>query len=221
MSKLPKLPNFCHPVEWAIQSPYPMCHLKSPNCQNYPISVIWLSGRFNHPTQFATWNLQFAKITQFLSPSWVGDPITLPNLPPDIFKLPHVPSFCQFATWNLQIAKISWFLSPGWVDNSIILPNLLPEISKLPKLPDFSHPVEWAIQLPNPICHLKYPNSQIYPIFVNQLSGWSNYPTRFPTWNLQIAKSPHLCYPVCVGDLITHPDLPTDTHCHKYPISVT
>ena len=53
-SKLPKLPDFCHQVEWTIQLSYPICYLISPNCQNYPISLTRLSGRSNHPTQFAT-----------------------------------------------------------------------------------------------------------------------------------------------------------------------
>jgi len=104
-------------------------------------------------------------------------------------------------------------LITGWVGNPITWPDLPPKISKFPKLPDFCQSIEWAIKLPYSICHLKSPNCQNYPIFVTWLSGRSNYPTQFTTWNLQISKSPHLCYPVCVGDLITHPDLPTDTHC--------
>ena len=154
ISKFPKLPHFSHPVEWAIQLPD----------QNYPISVTWLSGQSNYLTQFATWNLQIAKITPFLSPGWVGNPITWLNLPPKLFKLP--------------------------------------------KLPDFCHLVEWAIQLPDQICHLKSPNCQNYPISITRLSGRSNYPTQFATWNLQIAKITPFLSPSWVGDPITWPDLP-------------
>jgi len=259
--KLPKLPHFCHLVEWAIQLPYPICHSKYPNCPNYPISVTRLSGRSNYPTWFATWNPQFAKITPFLSPGWVGSPITWPDsshpvewviqFPHPIchLKSPNCQNYLisltrlsgqsnyptQFATWNLQIAKITPFLSPGWVGNLITLPNLPSEISKLPKLPNFCHPVEWAIQLPNPIFHLKYPNSQNHHIFVTQLSGQSNYTTQFAICKVQIAKTTWFLSPSWVGDPLTPPDLPLEIHklpklphfCHPlewaiqlpYPIS--
>ena len=139
-----------------------------------------------------------------------------------ISKFPKLPNFC----YPIELA--------------IQLPY---PICHLKSLNCHNYPIfVTQFQLPDSICPLKSPNCQNYPIFVAQLSrptNWnlqisnitqyllpglsrpSNYPTRFATWNLQIAKSPHLCHPVCVGDLITHPNLPTDTHCHKYPISVT
>jgi len=125
ISQLPPLPDFCHPVEWAVQLPD-------------LIPLTRLSGQSTYLTQFATWNLPIATITWFLSPSWVGSTII-------------------------------------WLDSS--------------------HPVEWAIHLSNPIFHLKYPNSQNYPIFVTRLNGQSNYPTRFATWNLPIATITHFLLP--------------------------
>jgi hypothetical protein len=181
-----QIATITNPVEWAIKLPNPISQLTSSNCQNYPMFVTWLSGQWNYPTQFATWILHIATITQFLSPGSVGNQITPPNFPTDIFKLPKFPTLLsgqsdyptQFATWHLQIANIT-------------------------------HPVEWAIKLPNPICHLTSSNCQNYqpgwvgnqisqpdfptdifrlPKLPTRLSGQSNYPTRFPNWHLQIAK---------------------------------
>jgi hypothetical protein len=227
-----------HLVQWAIQLPYPICHVKSPNWQNYPISVSQLSGQSHYPTQFATWNLQVAKITPFLSPGWVGHSITLPNLPPKISKLPKLPNFCHPVEWAIQLPHLichlksticqnhpisvtwlsgqsnylTWSLSPSWVGDPISPPDLPPEISKLPKLPHFSHPVEWAMQLPHPICHLESTNCQNYPIFVTRLSGQFNYPSQFAIWNLQIAKITQFLSPSWVGDPLTPPDLPLEIH---------
>ena len=160
-SKLPKLTNFCHPVEGAIKLPNLICHLTSSNCLNYPIFAIQLSGQWNYPTQFSTWLLQIAKITnpvewaiklpncichltysncpnyQFLPHGWLGNQITPPNLPPYIFKLP------KFTT---QLS--------GQSNYPTQFPNWHLQIAKI------THPVEWAIKLPNPICHLNSANCQ-------------------------------------------------------------
>jgi len=232
ISNLPQLPNFCHPVEWAIQLPYPICDFKSPNFKNYPTSVTRLSGQSYYPTRFATWNLQVAKITPCLSPGWVDHSITLPNLPPEISKFPKFPNFCYLVEWVIQSPNpishlksthcqnypisvtrltgqfnyLTRFLSPGWVGNPITLPDLRLEIYKLPKLPHFCHPVEWAIQLPYPILQPKSPNCPNYPISVTRLSGQSNYLTWFATWNLHIAKITQFLSPGWVGSSITWPN---------------
>jgi len=159
ISKFPKLAHFCFQIQWAIQLYNPICHPKCPNCQNYMISVTQLSGWFNYPTQFVTWNLQIAKITWLLSPSWLGYQNTWPNLPPKMAKFAKLPDFCQSIESVIQLAypichlkspigqmtKITWFLWPDWVGNPITHPNLPSEMSKLPILADFCHLVEWAI----------------------------------------------------------------------------
>jgi hypothetical protein len=213
---------FYYPVECAIQLLNQICHLKLPNFQNHLIFVTQLSGRYNYPTQFAIWNLQIYKINWFsftllsgrsnyptLLATWHLQ-ITLITwfLSPCLSGRANYPT--QFTTWNLQIATITWFLSPDWVGDPITQPDLSTKISKFPKLPDFCHLVEWAIQLPNPIYHLKSPNFQNYPICVTRLSGRSNYPTWFTTWNLHIARS---LSPGWVDDPIT---LPFATHIFRW-----
>ena len=88
ISKLPKLPDICHLVEWAVQLPD-------------SISLTQLSGWSIYLTWFAAWNLQIGKITQFLSPGWVGDPITPPSLQLKIYKLPKLPHICHPVEWAI------------------------------------------------------------------------------------------------------------------------
>jgi hypothetical protein len=71
---LPQLPNLGDLVEWAIQLPNVICHLKSPNCQNYPISVTRLNAQSNQPAQFPNLHLQIAKIINLVQ--WA---MKLPN----------------------------------------------------------------------------------------------------------------------------------------------
>jgi hypothetical protein len=69
-----QIAKITNPVEWAIKLPHPICHLTLLNCQNYPIFVTRSSGQSNYPTQFATWHLQIATITNLIE--WA---IKLPN----------------------------------------------------------------------------------------------------------------------------------------------
>ena len=146
ISKFPKLAHFCFPIQRAIQLYNPICHPKCPNCQNYLISVTQLSGWFNYPTQFVTWNLQISKISWHLSPSWLGYQNTQPSLPPKMAKFPKLPVFCQTIESVIQLlaypichlkSPITQLLSPGWVGNPITVPDCPPEMSKCPKLPNF------------------------------------------------------------------------------------
>ena len=147
--------------------------------QNYLMFVTLLSGRSNYPMRCATSNLQISKFTWFLSPSWVGDPITRHNLPPDISKLPKLPD-----------------VSPCWVGDLITQCDVPPQISKFPNLPDFCHMVEWVIQLPDLICHLISPYRKITRSLLPGLSRRCNYQNWFAIWNLHIAKLPNFCHPV-------------------------
>jgi len=117
-------------------------------------------------------------------------------------------------TWNLHISKLPDFCHP--VEWAIQLPNLIHNWNlQIFKLPDFCRPVEWAIQLPEPIYHLKLPNFPNFPIFVIRLSGWSNYPTQFITWNLQIFLITRFLSPGCVGNPITRTNVPPEIS--KFP----
>ena len=126
-----KSPDLCYQV-W-VDNPITRTYMPPQifKWPNYSIFITWLSGWSNYPTSFATWNLQIAKITWFLSLSWVGNPITRTYFPPEISKFPTFPNFCDLVEWAIQLpapicylkspnCNITWSLLPG-LQNWVIL----------------------------------------------------------------------------------------------------
>jgi len=219
ISKLPQLSDFCHLVEWVIQLPYLICHIKSANYQNYPIFLTWLSGRSNYPTWFATWNLQFAKITRFLSPGWVDDPITLPDLPPETFKLEILPNFCYLVEWAIQLPNMIYQLISPHCHNSPICVTWLSGQSNY--LAQFLSP-DWVS---NPITHFATWNLQIAKITSFLSPSWVGNPITWPDLppeTFKLAKLPNFCclveWAIQLPNMIYQLISP---HCHNYPIFVT
>jgi hypothetical protein len=174
-----------------IELPNPIYQLKSPNCQNCWIFVVWVGDWITQPN-LPTEISKLSKLLDQCHLVWVGDSIIPPDLPIEISELPKLPDQCY----------------PVWVGDPIIQPNLPTELYKSPKLPEHHCPTWFTTIPPDIYLHIPFQNLVPYPL-VPMFSGGNIIDFlmyQYSIWNLHQPINDHIY--ILVGDIILSPTLP-------------
>ena len=155
-----------------IKLPKPIYQLKSPNFQNYLISVTWFEWAIKLPNPI--YQLKSPNCHNYLtSVTWFEWAIQLPHLIYQLNWVTQLPT--QFPSCTLKVCKLPDICYPVWLGN--IIPS---NIDSTIFVTHFSGQHNYPTQLTN-----------IAQCLWSIWDGWYNYPSWFTKIGAEISKHPN------------------------------